>query len=219
MPAAIACRPGGCRWSPTGSLGIRLRLSSVMRWPARWNMPGKWASPSSSSGWTSGGRSHCWRARVPPVQPHAVQFQLRQDQGVLPVPGLPAGSGDTPGEPGLQFGHRPGEVHGAVRADVFIRLLPWYSPDACLAARSASRAGGSVPPAMAFRSPSPYPCKETSEARVDVLGCGLGAVETGACSAAPAGEAETRTQSGSRTVIAGRSPRSGLSGDPFGVPG
>ena len=39
--------------------------------------------------------------------------------------------------------------------------------------------------------------EETREARVDVLGCGIGAAETGACSAAPAGEAETRTQSGS----------------------
>ena len=61
-------------------------------------------------------------------------------------------------------------------------------------------------------------CKEAGEARVDVLGCGLGAAETGACSAAPAGEAETPTQSGSG-CRAGRSPRSGLSGDPFGVPG
>ena len=35
--------------------------------------------------------------------------------------------------------------------------------------------------------------EEAREARVDVLGCGIGAAETGACSAAPAGE----TQSGS----------------------
>ena len=34
--------------------------------------------------------------------------------------------------------------------------------------------------------------EETSETRVDVLGCGSGAVETGACSATPAGEAATR---------------------------
>ena len=40
-------------------------------------------------------------------------------------------------------------------------------------------------------------CKEAREARVDVLGCCIGAAETGACSAAPAGEAKTRTQSGS----------------------
>ena len=39
--------------------------------------------------------------------------------------------------------------------------------------------------------------EEASEARVDVLGCDSGATETGACSAAPAGETDTRTQSGS----------------------
>ena len=55
-------------------------------------------------------------------------------------------------------------------------------------------------------------CKEAGEARVDLLGCGSGAVETGACSAAPAGEAETQTQSGSGCLF------DGLSGDPFGVP-
>ena len=58
-------------------------------------------------------------------------------------------------------------------------------------------ADGFVRSAMAYMSPSPYPCKEAGEARVDVLGCDLGAAETGACSATPAGEAETRTQSGS----------------------
>ena len=36
-------------------------------------------------------------------------------------------------------------------------------------------------------------CKEACEARVDVLGRDLGAAETGACSATPAGEAETQT--------------------------
>ena len=39
--------------------------------------------------------------------------------------------------------------------------------------------------------------EEAREARVDVLGRGIGTAETGACSAAPAGEAETPTQSGS----------------------
>ena len=41
------------------------------------------------------------------------------------------------------------------------------------------------------------PVQEASEARVDVLGSDSGTAETGACSAAPAGEAETPTQSGS----------------------
>ena len=60
--------------------------------------------------------------------------------------------------------------------------------------------------------------EETCEARMDVLGCGIGAAETGACSAASAGEAETPTQSGSG-CRAGRGSRGGLSGDQLGVPG
>ena len=56
------------------------------------------------------------------------------------------------------------------------------------------------------------------EARLDVLGCDLGAAETGACSATPAGEAETPTQSGSGCSVGG-GPRGGLSGDQLGVPG
>ena len=52
-------------------------------------------------------------------------------------------------------------------------------------------------------------CKEAGEARVDVLGWGIGTAETGACSATPAGEAETQTQSGSG-CWAGGSPRGGL---------
>ena len=60
--------------------------------------------------------------------------------------------------------------------------------------------------------------EETREARVDVLGRGIGAAETGACSAAPAGEAETPTQSGSG-CSAGSGSRGGLSGDQLGVPG
>ena len=53
--------------------------------------------------------------------------------------------------------YRPGEVHGAVRADGTPGSGPWCWPDVCSAFPSASRAGGFVPSAMAFRSPSPYP--------------------------------------------------------------
>ena len=60
--------------------------------------------------------------------------------------------------------------------------------------------------------------EEASEARVDVLGCCFETAETGACSAAPAGEAETPTQSGSG-FRAGGGPRGGLSGDQTSVPG
>ena len=62
------------------------------------------------------------------------------------------------------------------------------------------------------------PARTASEARVDVLGCCFGTAETGACSATPAGEAETPTQPGSG-CRAGRGPRGGLSGYQFGVPG
>ena len=61
-------------------------------------------------------------------------------------------------------------------------------------------------------------CKEACEARLDVLGCNLRTTETGACSATSAGEAQTRTQSGSGSSVGG-SPRGGLSGDQLGVPG
>ena len=60
--------------------------------------------------------------------------------------------------------------------------------------------------------------EEASEARVDVLGCCFGTAETGACSAAPAGKAETRTQSGSG-CRSWSNTRGGLSGDQLGVPG
>ena len=76
--------------------------------------------------------------------------------------------------------------------------------------------GGSVPPATAYTSSSPY-LQEAGEARVDVLGWGIGTAETGACSAAPAGKAETRTQSGSGFSTSG-SPQGGLNWDQLGVP-
>ena len=69
---------------------------------------------------------------------------------------------------------------------VSIRLRPWCWPVVCSVVPSASPAGGSVPPATAYMSPSPY-LQEAGEARVDVLGWGIGTAETGACSAAPAG--------------------------------
>ena len=139
--------------------------------------------------------------REPQVQPDAVQFQLWQGQGLLPVSGLPGRSGDTSGEPGLQFGDWPGQVHAALRAQRSPGgCLCW--PVVCSAVPSASPADGLPPSAMASMSPS-RTCKEASEARVDVLGCGSGAVETGACSATPAGEACARTQSGSGSGLTG----------------
>ena len=59
--------------------------------------------------------------------------------------------------PAFSSDSRPGEVHGAVRADGTPGSGPWCWPVACSAVRSASRAGGFVPSAMACMSPSPYP--------------------------------------------------------------
>ena len=138
----------------------------------------------------------CLGRRVPPVQPDAVQLQLRQDQGLLRFPRLPAGSGDTSGQPGLQFRHWPGEVHGAIRADGAPGSGSGAGP-------SLARLFGAYPPPMGlshrqWRSGRLHRTREEArEARVDVLGCCFGTAETGACSAAPAGEAETPTQSGS----------------------
>ena len=111
----------------------------------------------------------------------------------------------------VKFMERYGlSVHQAAAMVLARRLLRLF--------RAHPPPAGLRPSAMAYMSPSPYPCKEASEARMDVLGCGLGTAETGACSAAPAGEAAGPTQSGSGGP-AGGSPRSGLSGDQFGVPG
>ena len=189
-----------------------------MPWPAwlavRSEPP---VSPSSSRGWTSGRRRPLWRVSPAGTAGCCRQFQLRKGQGILSLPRLPSGSGSSSGQPGLQFGHRPGEVHGAIRAQrpsgcrpgagpSFTRLLRAHSPPAGLSRRQRR-------PCRLRRT-----CKEASEARMDVLGCGLGAAETGACSATPAGEAARPTQSGSGCQP-GFDRGGGLSGDQFGVPG
>ena len=127
--------------------------------------------------------------------------------------GYRQGVEDPSGQPGVQFRHWPGEVHGAVRAD--------GTPGSGLGAGpSLARLFGAHPAPVGlsrrqWRSGRLHRTREEArEARVDVLGCGIGAAETGACSAAPAGE----TQSGSG-CSAGGSPWDGLSGDQLGVPG
>ena len=114
-----------------------------------------------------------------------------------------------PGEPGLQFRHWPGEVHGTIWAQCPSGRGPGAGPSfAPLFRAHPPPAGLSRRQWRACRLHRT--CKEASEARVDVLGCGIGTAETGACSAAPAGKAETQTQSGSG-VSTGGSPRGGLS--------
>ena len=144
-------------------------------------------------------------------------FSYGKIKGVLHLPWLSPGSGSASGEPGLQFGDRPGEVHGALRAQRPPGSGSGAGPTFARLFRAHPTPVGSTHrqwrPGRLHRT-----CKEASEARVDVLGCDFGAAETGACSAAPAGEAETPTQSGSG-CRAGRGSRGGLSGDQFGVPG
>ena len=90
------------------------------------------------------------------ILPDALVLQLRQDQGVLPVPGLPGRCGSQPGQPGLQFGHWPGEVHGTIWAQCPSGSGPGAGPSFARLFRAHPPAGGSVPPAMAYMSPSPY---------------------------------------------------------------
>ena len=110
--------------------------------------------------------------------------------------GYREGVEDPSGQPGVQFRDRPGEVHGTLRAQC-------PSGSGLGAGPSLARLFGAHPAPVGlsgrqWRSGRLHRTREeTCEARVDVLGCCFGTAETGACSATPAGEAETRTQSGS----------------------
>ena len=102
-------------------------------------------------------------------------------------PGSSARSGGPPGKPGLQFGDRPGEVHGTLRAQCPSGSGPGAGPSfAWLFGAHPAPAGLSAGQWRSYRLHGTR--EETREARVDVLGCGLPAVETGACSAALAGK-------------------------------
>ena len=118
----------------------------------------KLANPSSSRSWTSARRSQLWRdesrrysrmlssvCSYGKIKAYFISRGYRQGVEVIS------------GQPGVQFDSRPGEVHGAVRADGTPGCGPWCWPVACSAVRSASRVGGFAPAAIAFRSPSPYP--------------------------------------------------------------
>ena len=120
-------------------------------------------------------------------------------------------------KPGLQFRRGPGEVHGAVRADGAPGSGLGAGPTLAWLLRAHPPPVGG--PHWQWRTYRLHRTREeASEARVDVLGCCFETAETGACSATPAGEAETPTQSGS-SHPAGLRPRGGLSGDQLGVPG
>ena len=99
----------------------------------------------------------------------------------FPVEGPPPRGGDLSGQPGFQFGDRSGEVHGEVRAQRSPGSGPGAGPSFAWLFRAHPAPLGSS------RRPCRLP-RTREEARVDVLGCGSGTVETGACSEAPAGE-------------------------------
>ena len=98
--------------------------------------------------------------------------------------------------PAFSSDSRPGEVHGAVRAD-------GTSGCGLGAGPTLARLFGAHPAPVGlsrrqWRSGRLHRTREEArEARMDVLGRGIWTAETGACSAASAGEAETPTQSGS----------------------
>ena len=98
------------------------------------------------------------------------------------------GGGSTPSQPGLQFGDRSGQVHGALRAQCPLGSGLGAGPTLARLFRAHPPSVGS--PHWQWRSGRLHRTREeASEARVDVLGCDLGSAEAGACSAASAGEA------------------------------
>ena len=111
----------------------------------------------------------------------------------------------------------PGEVHGAIRADGAPGCGLGAGPTLAWLLRAHPPPVGG--PHWQWRTYRLHRTREEArEARVDVLGCCFETAETGPCSATPAGEAETPTQSGSG-CSSGGGPRGGLSGDQLGVPG
>ena len=87
----------------------------------------------------------CPGGGVPQVQPDVVELQLRQGQGLFPVPWLPSGSGGTSGQPGFQLGDWPGQVHGTIRAQCSSGGCPGAGPSFNSVAQSTFHAGGLAP--------------------------------------------------------------------------
>ena len=92
------------------------------------------------------------------IQPHAVQLSVTPRRWPISCRGATAeGVEIHQVNPGLQFSHRPGEVHGEVRAERPPGSSAGAGPSACLAVPSASLACGSAPVGngvrVAFRVP------------------------------------------------------------------
>ena len=132
----------------------------------------------------------------PPVQPNAVQLQATARSRRTSFPVVTGRSGDISGQPGLQF------VVGRVKfmerygltvhqAAALVLARRYLGCSERIPRRWVCPIGNGVQVAFTV------PVRKRVKHVVDVLGCDLGAAETGACSAASAGEAETPTQSGS----------------------
>ena len=149
-------------------------------------------------GWTSFRRGLPWRASPPNTAGCCPQFQLRQGQGVLQLSrgcreGVevhqvnPAYSSSVIGR--VKFVERYGlSVHQGADLVLARRLLGCSERIPC---RWVSPVGNGVH--VAFSVPARKRVKHVWT----YWGAVSGTAETGACSAAPAGDAETRTQSGS----------------------
>ena len=113
-------------------------------------------------------------------------------------PGLSGRGGGMPGEPGFQLRHRPGQIHGTIRAQRPSGGCPGAGPAFAWMfgthPEPVDLSIGQWRPCRLHRT-----CKEAREARMDVLGCDFRATETGACSATPAGEEPCRLRLGAAT--------------------
>ena len=175
---------------------IRRRLSSATRWPALCSTRGKSANPSLLSGWTSGRRRLSWKASPTGTAgccPASATARSRPTS-------FPAATVQ-----GVEI-HQVNPAYSSVigRVKFMERYgLTVHQAAALGAGPSLARLFGAYPAPLGlsrrqWRTGRLHRTREEArEARVDVLGRGIGAAETGACSAAPAGEAETPTQSGS----------------------
>ena len=101
------------------------------------------------------------------------------------------------GQPGLQFGDRPGEVHGAVRAQRPSGCGPGAGPSLHLAVSERIPRRWACPVGNGVHVAFTVPARKGVKHVWTYWGADLGTAETGACSASSAGEAKTPTQSGS----------------------
>ena len=149
-------RLAGAAGPPMARALIRLRLSSAMRWLGWSSTPVMLASPSSSRELDFRQKKAVLEGESRRYSRMLSSFSLRQGQGLLRLPRLSSGSGGTSGEPGLQFGDWPGQVHGTIRAQCPSGCCLGAGPSFTRLLRAHSTPVGLHPLAMASMSPSPY---------------------------------------------------------------